>query len=181
MVSREHENSGFLTMEDLDRRAAEYAKATDQEQEEHVVSQWLVFELAEQFYTIAMDDLDEVAVITNGAHLPHAPAGVMGLINLRGNTVLLADMGAMLSGRSIPAPQPEQRILLYKDQEKRTTGFLVDRVRGIDMLSAGSFEEYTPGGDDAGSRFIEAVTDIDGKGVARINIRAMVDNLGVKG
>ena len=173
-------NSRFLSREELDRQAAEYAKATDQGQEELVVSQWLVFELSEQLYAIAMDDLDEVAVMTSGAGLPHAPTGVMGLINLRGNTVLLADMGAMLSGRSIPAPQPEQRILLYKDQEKHATGFLVDRIRGIVMLSASSFEEFAPGGDEAGSRFVEAVTDIDGKGVARVNIRAIVDNLGVK-
>ena len=94
--------------------------------------------------------------------------------------VLLADMGAVLSGRSIPVPQPEQRILLYKDQEKHATGFLVDRIRGIVMLSASSFEEFAPGGDEAGSRFVEAVADIDGKGVARVNIRAIVDNLGVK-
>ena len=173
-------NSRFLSREELDRQAAEYAKATDHGQEELIVSQWLVFELSEQLYAIAMDDLDEVAVMTSGASLPHAPTGVMGLINLRGNTVLLADMGAMLSGRSIPAPQPEQRILLYKDQEKHATGFLVDRIRGIVMLSASSFEEFAPGGDEAGSRFVEAVADIDGKGVARVNIRAIVDNLGVK-
>lgn len=179
MNNGENRYSDFLSLEELDRQAKEYATDIDQELEEYVVAQWLIFELGEQLYTVALDSLDEVAVMTNGAMLPHAPTGILGLINLRGNTILLADLGTFLSGRPVPAPHHEQRILIYKDEGERRTGFLVDRIQSIVSLNDASFEEYSPA-DEKDKGFIEAVIDVDERGVARVDIRAIVEQLGVK-
>ena len=124
------------------------------------------------------NELYEVAGMTGGAALPHPPPGVMGLINLRGETILLADLGAMLSGRSCPIPGLHQRILIYKDKDGHRTGFLVDKINGIEFVADSAFKSYKAEDKETQRLFVEKVAEVNGKTIARVNIKAMAEQLG---
>ena len=173
-----NENLAFLTQDELDKWAALYSESTKEEEKSGVLDQWLVFQLNKDLYTVSMNELYEVAVMTGGTALPHPPRGVMGLINLRGETILLADMGSILSSRSCPSPDIHQRILIYKDKDGHRTGFLVDRIKGIELLADSSFKTYKAEDKDTQGLFVEQAAEINGKTIARVNITAMAEQLG---
>jgi len=173
-----NENSVFLTRDELEKWAVVYSASKKEEEKSAALGQWLVFQLNKEFYTVSMNELYEVAVMTGGAALPNAPRGVMGLINLRGETILLADMGAMLSDRACPTPDIHQRILIYKDKDGHRTGFLVDKIKDIELVADLAFKTYKAEDKETQQGFVEKVAEVKGKTIARVNIKAMAEQLG---
>jgi len=168
----------FLTREELSKWARIYSVSDKAEQTGAPVGQWLVFQLDKDLYTVSMNELYEVAAATGGAALPHPPPGVVGLINLRGETILLADMGAILSNRSYPPPHLDQRILIFKDDDDHRTGFLVDKIKGIELMNDSVFSPYRADESDTQRLFVETAAEVKGKTIVRVNIKAMAEHLG---
>jgi len=172
MTGMNTEQDPFLTRNDLDRWAAHYAAHTAAREER--LSPWLVFLLGDERFAVPLGRLSEVSRVARGAALPHASPAILGLINNRGEAVLLVDMGQLLGARGACAQAPDQRVLLFEDENGLRTGFLVDRVLEVASLSEESFRGY--GGDQPGdaTRFVGAVGEHRGRGLASIDVDALL-------
>jgi purine-binding chemotaxis protein CheW len=65
------------------------------------------------------------------AYVPRAPPAVVGDMNVRGRVVAVVEMAALLG---LPAAREGAGQVLVLDRERRTLGFLVDEVLGVEPV-----------------------------------------------
>ena len=124
-----------------------------------------------------MTTLDEVSVVTLGVGLPHLPPAAMGLINLRGETILIMDLGQMLGLRSSVVPDEKQRVLLFKEEEgdDLRTALLIDEIVTVTDLDEGQLQPLHEGEELEKARYIDAIADDnEGRSISRIQVDALL-------
>lgn len=167
-------DQNLLPLAQLDHWAKLYAAQEKTQAQASKQQQWLVFKLGEELFTVLMSELDEISVSASGSSLPHTQHALLGVIGVRGEPVLLADLGLLLSMRSTPIPSDDQRILIFKDPQGRKTGFLVDRLLGVKDLAETQFQADAK--HQAG--FVAGVAELRQqevcRSVSRINVNFML-------
>ncbi len=88
----------------------------------------------------ALDATEVQEVIRLGPMTPvhHAPAEVLGIVNLRGRIVTILDVGRRL-GFPPAAPGPESRVFIV-EQRNECVGFFVDRAGEVVEIEDGQVE-----------------------------------------
>jgi len=110
---------------------------------------YLGFDVAGKGYGINLAAVREVTLPMPPVTVPLAPKFVRGLVNLRGELVVLVDMGFWLWGKPSEITQ-HSRILLLNPSCSDATGLLVDGLReartfhSSDMLVSDNNEDSTP-------------------------------------
>jgi purine-binding chemotaxis protein CheW len=103
----------------------------------------VVFRVASERFALPMSAVREVVLPQPPfARVPRSSEAVRGVMNLRGRVVAVVDLAALMG----LAPQPLQAgagHVLILDQGKRTLGFLIGGVVGVETLAPP--EESTPG------------------------------------
>ena len=89
----------------------------------------VAFRIGDQDYCIDINTVREIRGWSSTTVLPHAPAYVTGMINLRGNVVAVIDLAARLGmGQTKPTLRHVVVIVTFGDQ---TVGLLADVVSDI--------------------------------------------------
>lgn len=96
--------------------------------EEHL--QLCTFQVGAGSYAVDVLAVREVNTETNITPVSHAPRGVRGLVNVRGQVFLIFDVGLLL-GFGPTAIQEKSRLVLFKEKVGPTFGILVDQVGDI--------------------------------------------------
>ena len=110
---------------------------------------FLGFDVAGKGYGINLAAVRAVTLPMPPVTVPLAPKFVRGLVNLRGELVVLVDMGFWLWGKPSEITQ-HSRILLLNPSCSDATGLLVDGLReartfhSSDMLVSDNNEDSTP-------------------------------------
>ncbi len=161
----------FLTQSQLDQMAAHYGKVKGEvtlEQE-----QWLLFSLGNEIFALSMKELDEIATVTGGVAIPSIKRHVIGLISIRGEPMVLVDTGQAIGLPPAESLHDQQRVLVLKDSDGQLAGFLIDSIVKVTGLS-----EWQSLGDGEQqhyhSRFVEAVSEYEGKGVSKLNFAELI-------
>ena len=136
----------------------------------------VVLELAGQQYALPVRQVREVLPRAALTALPGAPAGVLGVLSLRGVMLPVLDLRQRLGLPSVPASLG-QRIVVV-EVPNATVGLLVDAVTGIVARPSGaatdaladSPEPSLAKSDDV----IRRVVEIDGRVVSILESRAAV-------
>lgn len=81
-------------------------------------------------YAVNVLDVREVNTETSITPVSHAPKGVRGLVNVRGQVFLIFDVGLLL-GFGPTCVQDSSRLILFKEKVGPTFGILVDTVGDI--------------------------------------------------
>lgn len=169
---------GNLTTVQLDEWAVFYAREEAGTENVWASAEWLQFMLAGEQFILPMSTLDEVSVVTLGVGLPHLPPAAIGLLNLRGETVLTFDLGEMLGLRHGVTPTARQRVLLFKeqtDEEQLRTAFLIDEIVTVTDFDEQALQPLHEGDESERSRYIDAVTDSsEGRSISRLQIDALL-------
>lgn len=106
------------------------SRATVQpEQEREVPETWVSFELEGEVFALPVTRVQEVLRITSITRVPHAPAPVRGITNLRGRVLAIVDTRVRL-GLPPAAIGPQSRIVVVSSRE-RSIGLLVDAARQV--------------------------------------------------
>lgn len=167
-----------LTQDQLGEWATFYAKTDSEAENIWASAEWLLFKVADEQFILQMSALDEVSVVTLGVGLPHLPASAIGLINLRGETILTFDLGQMLGLRGSVMPQEKQRVLLFKEQgddDQQRTAFLIDEIITVTDFNEELLQTLHEGDEGEKSRYIDAVTDgSDGRSISRLQVDALL-------
>ena len=90
---------------------------------------YLGFYVGQEVYGLPLGQLREVARLTRLRHIPGAPAGVAGLVNLRGEIVCALDVRAIL-GLSAQAPAESAFLVALRDFDD-PVGLIVDSIADI--------------------------------------------------
>jgi len=161
----------FMTHGELTKWASHYAeiKKSDKENE----NKWLFFQLDNERFTIHLDYLEEITPVQNGIRLSSGKMHIMGLMNLRGEIAVIADLGQVIGLRQTPGREENQRILFITDKERKHIGFLVDQVEGISSLDRTHKQDHVAEKNEI-SKFIKFIGENNGKPVACIDIPAVL-------
>ena len=94
----------------------------------------LTFRLADQEYAVDIMSVREIRSWTKATPLPHAPAYMKGVINLRGTVLPVMDLACRL-GLEVQAPD-SRAVIIVVHLEDLQTGLLVDAVSDIIALKS---------------------------------------------
>ena len=99
---------------------------------------YLGFYVGQEVYGLPLGQLREVARLTRLRRIPGAPAGVAGLVNLRGEIVCAIDVRAIL-GLSAQAPADSAFLVALRDFDD-PVGLIVDSIADIYSIDPGEIE-----------------------------------------
>lgn len=122
-------------------------------------TEYLSFGLGGSEYSVEIMSVREIRGWTRTTSLPHSPAYVRGVINLRGAVLPVIDLAVRLG---LPATEPEERnVIIVVDVESRTMGLRVDAVSDILTLSQDQLHPPPDVATSTGVRFVKALTILD--------------------
>lgn len=104
--------------------------------------------------------------------VPHAPAEVLGVINLRGKIVTLLDTGLLLGFPPGP-PDRQNRIFVIEDKGE-FFGMLADRVDEVVELDPGQLEPPPSNMPPAQSMFCTAVCRVSGRVITLLKTKELL-------
>ncbi len=95
--------------------------------------QYVIFGLCDEEYGLPIGRVQSIIRYEAATPVPHAPEGVEGVFNLRGQVLPLIDLGWRLRGEAI-TPTPASRIIVA-DSGLGAVGLAVDRVHEVASLA----------------------------------------------
>ena len=136
---------------------------------------FLTFTLGADRYALDATAIVEVLPLVGIKRVPHAPAGVAGLMNYRGTAVPVVDLSALCLG--VPAsPAVSTRLILVRYPtargESRVLGLIAERATDLVRREPGEFGP--PPVDAPGARYLGPVAT-DARGVIqRVDVTALL-------
>jgi purine-binding chemotaxis protein CheW len=132
----------------------------------------IAFNIGAQEFCIATTAVREIRGWTPVTRLPHAPAFVLGVVNLRGAVLPIIDLAVRLG---FPASQPTARhAIIVAELNQQIAGLLVDGVS--DIFTAGQ-DQIQPTPDvaaEAARQFLSGVIAIDGRLINIIDVASLL-------
>lgn len=132
----------------------------------------LTFRLADQEYAVDIMSVREIRGWTRATPMPHAPACMKGVINLRGTVLPVMDLAARLG--LPPREQTERNVIIVVKQEDSMTGLLVDAVSDIIALPEDAMQpppDLQPGGP---GNVVSALTLVEERMIRVLDLAATV-------
>jgi purine-binding chemotaxis protein CheW len=128
----------------------------------------IAFNIGSQEFCISTTSVREIRGWTPATPLPHAPAFVLGVVNLRGVVLPIVDLAVRLG---FPPTEPTARhAIIVAEFGRQVAGLLVDGVS--DIFTAGE-EQIQPTPDIAAETaklYVRGVIPMDGRLIAVIDI-----------
>jgi chemotaxis signal transduction protein len=107
----------------------------------------VVFRLGTRTMAIALSAVSEIARPPKVTRLPHVPAWVLGIANLRGDIVSMLDLEGFLSGKPGKSSHEQRMLALRPAGDEVRTAVLVDGVDGIQAFEDARIARVTRGYD----------------------------------
>lgn len=153
--------------------------------------QYVSFELDGRLFGLDIRIVKEVNPNTRIAHVPRSPAHIRGLVNIRGQVVLVVDVSVVFGRGARPITESSQIVILKTTQEiqanrnldgsvspgwfsDKPLGFLVDRIGDVLTVERGELSPPPPHLEEAISRFVEGVVGVDDRLLVVLNAAEML-------
>jgi twitching motility protein PilI len=107
----------------------------------------VVFRLGARAMAIPLGAVSEIARPPKTTRLPHVPAWVIGIANLRGDIVSILDLEGFLSGKTGRSTHEQRMLALRPAGDDVRTAVLVDSVDGIQAFEDARISRVTRGFD----------------------------------
>lgn len=121
----------------------------------------VVFRLGSRTMAIPLAAVSEIARPPKVTRLPHVPAWVLGIANLRGDIVSMLDLEGFLSGK-VGRSSHEQRMLALRPAgDEVRTAVLVDSVDGIQAFEDARISRVTRGYDAAVAPYARGLYQVE--------------------
>ncbi|MCQ8783648.1 chemotaxis protein CheW [Mangrovibrevibacter kandeliae] len=136
------------------------------------VHELIAFKIGEQDFCIDIKSVREIRSFTAATPLPHAPAFVTGVINLRGTVLPIVDLADRL-GFQPTQPHARSAIIVVKVQEQ-LIGLLVDGVSSILTVSDDLLQPTPDVASELSRSFVNAVMAVEGQMVSLLTAEAIL-------
>lgn len=135
-------------------------------------SEYLTFAIAGQDYGAAILAVREIRGWTAETPLPNAPAGVRGIINLRGQVVPIFDLRVRLGAEA--TPPTATHVVIVVEAAAGQFGLLVDSVSDILMLDDAELQPVPPAATD-GNGLLLALAAREDRMVSLLDLDRLVN------
>lgn len=126
------------------------------------------FLIGDQEFCVDIMTVREIRGWSPATPLPHAPAYVRGVINLRGAVLSIVDLAARLG---LPATEPTARaVVIVAQMSGRVVGLLVDAVTGILTVTADAVQPTPDVGSDMARSFVAGVLAVEGRMISLVTL-----------
>ncbi|HAS6346427.1 TPA: chemotaxis protein CheW [Vibrio vulnificus] len=134
--------------------------AESDEQDSTTKVEYLSFNLANELYGMAIEDVEEIRVWERPTPIPRSPLFVKGVINLRGMIVPVMDLRQRFSvGECVYLPTTVVIVLRHRFlEQQRLMGIVVDAVS--DVVSLSTHDINRPVGDTPVSTFMLGLVNV---------------------
>lgn len=132
----------------------------------------LSFRLAEQEYSVDIMSVREIRGWTRATPLPHAPAHIRGVINLRGTVLPVVDLSTRLG--MPPVEGDVRNVIIVVQVGGQAAGLLVDAVSDILALPRGELRPPPDLAADTAHSFVQALTIVDGRMIRVLDLEAVL-------
>ncbi len=139
---------------------------------DNTTKELLTFKLGQQEYALDIMSVREIRGWTKTTPMPHAPAFMRGVINLRGTVLPVMDLAARLG--LPPAETTERNVIIVVKCNEFMTGLLVDAVSDIIALSADDMQPPPDVGGDTASNTIRALSLIDERMIRILQLETVI-------
>lgn len=116
----------------------------------------LTFKLGKQEYALDIMSVREIRGWTKTTPMPHSPAFMRGVINLRGTVLPVMDLAARLG--LPPIETTERNVIIVVKSGEGMTGLLVDAVSDIIALSEDDMQPPPDVGSESSGNTISALS-----------------------
>lgn len=132
----------------------------------------LSFRVGDSEYSVEIMSVREIRGWTRATSLPHSPAYVRGVINLRGTVLPVVDLAMRLG---LEAEEPNERnVIIVVDIAGRTVGLRVDAVSDILSFPQTQLQPPPEMSADRGQGFVRALTILDGRMIRILDLPQIV-------
>ncbi len=145
---------------------------TDQTSQNTSEVELLSFRLADEEYSVDIMSVREIRGWTRATPLPHAPAHVRGVINLRGTVLPVVDLSVRLG--MAPVEGDARNVIIVVQVGGQTAGLLVDAVSDILALPRSELQTPPELAADTAHSFIEALTIVEGRMIRVLDLTAVL-------
>lgn len=132
----------------------------------------LSFRLADEEYSVDIMSVREIRGWTRATPLPHAPAHVRGVINLRGTVLPVVDLSVRLGME--PVVGDARNVVIVVQVGSQTAGLLVNAVSDILALPRSELQQPPELAADSAHSFIEALTIVEGRMIRVLDLTAVL-------
>lgn len=147
------------------------ANSAGQAGNEHA-AEFLSVQIGAQEFAIGIKSIREIRGWIASTRLAHAPDFIKGMINLRGQVLVVVDLAKRLG---LPASEPgAASVVVVVENGGRTVGLLVDAV--CDIISVpDEMRQNTPEtGSDRPKSFIDGLMMLDGRIISIVSIPVLI-------
>jgi purine-binding chemotaxis protein CheW len=134
--------------------------------------EFVAFRVGAQEFCIDIMGVREIRGWTPATPLPHAPAYVRGVINLRGAVLPIVDL-AMRFGLGLTEPTPRSVIIVVQVHQQ-IVGLLVDAVSDILTTSEASMQPTPDIASDMAKTFVKGVYAVDGRMISIVTLESVL-------
>lgn len=126
--------NGFIELLRLSKRGNKNYVVNENE-----VNRWsgIAFEMMGQYFVAPLGEVAEVIYPPKYTFVPNTQPWVLGLANIRGRLLSVANLAHYISGKKTPTTRTEKVICISHDDHY--VGLIVDRVLGIQHFNKKSF------------------------------------------
>ena len=132
----------------------------------------LTFRVADQEYSLDIMSVRETRGWTRTTPMPHAPAFMRGVINLRGTVLPVMDLALRLNMQS--QKTSDRNVIIVVTLNGTLTGLLVDAVSDIVAISVEDLQTPPEMSSDPQSTVVRALTVIDDRMIRVLDLAAIV-------
>ncbi|MGO4684492.1 chemotaxis protein CheW [Hyphomicrobium sp. 2TAF46] len=134
--------------------------------------EFVAFRVGSQEFCIDIMGVREIRGWTPATPLPHAPAYVRGVINLRGAVLPIVDL-AMRFGLGLTEPTPRSVIIVVQVHQQ-VVGLLVDAVSDILTTSEASMQPTPDVASDLAKNFVKGVYAVEGRMISIVTLESVL-------
>lgn len=118
--------------------------------------QYIVIKLGAEQYGIDIKYVDNIVRMQSITRVPHVPAYIKGVINLRGEVIPVLNLRLKMDLEEVDETSAS-RIIILKTEQFGLLGFIVDEVREVVTLSERQIEKTTHDVNEEKQNFVFAV------------------------
>ena len=139
------------------------------------MSELIAFCIGDQEFCVDIMSVREIRGWTPATALPHAPAFVRGVINLRGAVLSIVDLAARLG---FPPAQPTARhVIIVAQVGTQLVGLLVDAVSDILTVPNDEIQPTPAVASDMSLSFVRGVLAVEGRMISLIALDSVLPAL----
>lgn len=132
------------------------------------------FRVGEQDFCVDIMSVREIRGWTPATALPHSPAYVRGVINLRGAVLSIVDLAARLGFP--PTECSARHVIIVAQIGRQVLGLLVDAVSDILTVGSDTIQATPDVASDLARSFVCGVLAIDGRMISLIALENILPN-----